>query len=90
MTSYKNKAKDIISKNLKKYREASGITQISLSIQICKSSEYISRIERGVMLPGIEVLYEIADVLNIDPCLLISNKHSNKQTILKTLIQNNK
>ncbi len=67
MTSYKNKAKDIISKNLKKYREA-------LSIKIQKSSEYISRIERGVMLPGMEVLYEIADTLNIDPCLLISNK----------------
>ncbi len=50
MTSYKNKAKDIISKNLKKYREASGITQVALSIKIQKSSEYISRIERGVML----------------------------------------
>ena len=74
MTSYKNKAKDIISKNLKKYREASGITQVALSIKNTKSSEYISRIERGVMLPGMEVLYEIADTLNIDPCLLISNK----------------
>ena len=67
MTSYKKKAKDIISKNLKKYREASGITQVALSIKIQKSSEYISRIERGVYLPGMEVLYEIADTLNIDP-----------------------
>ncbi len=47
---------------------------MALSIKIQKSSEYISRIERGVMLPGMEVLYEIADTLNIDPCLLISNK----------------
>lgn len=74
MTSYKSKAKSIISKKLKKYRETSGMSQIALSIRISKSSEYISRIERGVMLPGIEVLYEIADALNIDPCLLISNK----------------
>ncbi len=74
MTSYKNKAKSIISKKLKEHREASGISQINLSVKIHKSSEYISRIERGVMLPGVEVLYEIADVLNIDPCCLISNK----------------
>lgn len=74
MTSYKSKAKSIISKKLKEHREASGISQINLSIRIHKSSEYISRIERGVMLPGIEVLYEIADALNIDPCCLISNK----------------
>ena len=74
MTSYKNKAKNIISKNLRKYRELAKITQINLSIKIQKSSEYVSRIERGVMLPGVEVLYEIADILDIDPCLLISNK----------------
>ncbi len=74
MTSYKNKAKNIISKNLRKYRELANITQINLSIKIQKSSEYVSRIERGVMLPGVEVLYEIADILDIDPCLLISNK----------------
>ena len=71
---YKNKAKNIISKNLRKYRELANITQINLSIKIQKSSEYVSRIERGVMLPGVEVLYEIADILDIDPCLLISNK----------------
>ena len=74
MTSYKNKTKNIISKNLRKYRELANITQINLSIKIQKSSEYVSRIERGVMLPGVEVLYEIADILDIDPCLLISNK----------------
>ena len=74
MTSYKNKAKNIISKNLRKYRELANITQINLSIKIQKSSEYVSRIERGVRLPGVEVLYEIADILDIDPCLLISNK----------------
>ena len=74
MTSYKNKAKNIISKNLRKYRELANITQINLSIKIQKSSEYVSRLERGVMLPGVEVLYEIADILDIDPCLLISNK----------------
>ena len=74
MTSYKNKAKNIISKNLRKYRELANITQINLSIKIQKSSEYVSRIERGVMLPGVEVLYEIADILDIEPCLLISNK----------------
>lgn len=73
MTSYKNKAQSIISKNLRKYRELAGITQINLSVKIHKSSEYISRIERGVMLPGVEVLYEIADILDINPCLLISN-----------------
>lgn len=74
MTSYKNKDKSIIAKNLRKYRELARITQINLSIKIQKSPEYISRIERGVMLPGVEVLYEIADILGINPCLLILDK----------------
>ncbi len=71
MTKYKDDAKRTISKNVRKYREIAGLTQTALSLKIHKSSEYISRIERAVMLPGIDVLYEIADILNIEPSKLL-------------------
>lgn len=71
MASYKTKAKTAIASNIKKYRTNAGLTQTTLSVRINKSSEYISRIERGVMLPGIEVLFEIADILNIEPYKLM-------------------
>ena len=71
MTSYKSKAKTIISKNLKNYREKSGLTQIALSMKLNKSPEYISRIEREIILPRIDVLYAIAEILSIKIELLL-------------------
>ena len=65
MTSYKNKAKSIIAKNLRKYRELARITQINLSIKIQKSPEYISRIERGLTVPTVATLYKIAAAMGL-------------------------
>lgn len=67
MTTDRNKAAIIISKNLKRYRKSAGLTQIALGLKIGKNAEYISQIERRVALPSVEVLFTIAAVLNIKP-----------------------
>ena len=72
MTKYKDEAKKAVSNNVRKYREAIGLTQTALSLKIRKSSEYISRVERAVMISSVDVLYEIADILNIEPSKLLA------------------
>ena len=58
-------------KNLKFYRQKAGISQIELCIQINVTEEYVSKIERGIRTPSLKRLFKIAEVLNIEPYLLL-------------------
>ena len=51
--------------NLKFYRKKSGFSQESLSNRLGKGTKYINKIESGVSFPTIQVIEEIAEVLNI-------------------------
>lgn len=55
-----------ISKNIKKYRKLSGITQEQLAVDINKSYDFIRRLEykKGEIGCSIETLYRISIVLN--------------------------
>ena len=55
-----------ISKNIKKYRKLSGITQEQLAVDIGKSYDFIRRLEykKGEIGCSIETLYKISIVLN--------------------------
>ena len=74
MTMPNEEAKKIVSYNRKKYRESAGLTQIALSIKINKNPEYISKIERAVVLPSVEMIFKIAAALNIEPYKLLMTK----------------
>lgn len=50
------------------------MTQIALSIKINKNPEYISKIERAVVLPSVEMIFIIAAALNIEPYKLLMTK----------------
>ena len=52
-------------KNLKKYRNEKGITQIRLSIAAEVSQETISAYESGKAMPSAETLIKIADFLDV-------------------------
>lgn len=55
-----------ISKNIKKYRKLSSITQEQLAVDINKSYDFIRRLEykKGEIGCSIETLYRISIVLN--------------------------
>lgn len=55
-----------ISKNIKKYRKLSGITQEQLAVDVGKSYDFIRRLEykKGEIGCSIETLYRISIVLN--------------------------
>lgn len=58
-------------KNLKKYRNEKGITQIRLSIAAEVSQETISAYESGKAMPSAETLIKMADFLGVSVDFLL-------------------
>ena len=57
--------KDIISKNIIKFRKLSGLTQGELAEKLNYSDKAVSKWERSESLPDIVVLKQIADVFEV-------------------------
>lgn len=57
-------------KNLRQIRESKSFTQEALAESIGSERAFISRIERGIINPSVSTVKAIADVLEIDVCLL--------------------
>jgi transcriptional regulator with XRE-family HTH domain len=68
-----------IGRNIARYREELGLTQEEFAVKVGLSSSYIEKIEA----PGSDkacslvALFDIADFLGIDVCLLINNDSEN-------------
>lgn len=59
-------------KNMKNYREFLGLTQEMLAHKCGLDMSYIGRIERQVVCPTIHTVQKIANAMNIDSSLLMS------------------
>ncbi len=55
-----------ISKNIKKYRALSGLTQVEIAKLANMNSNYYSKIERGDISPSVDALIRIIKVLKVD------------------------
>lgn len=62
---------NIIGNRIKKFREASNITQEQLGEQINLSRNQVSNLERGTNKLSYKTLAELCDALNVCPCELI-------------------
>ncbi len=60
------------------YRKRHPITQAELSERLGVSESYISQIERGIAKASLARLDQIADILKVNICLLISDKGTNE------------
>ena len=56
---------ELLGANIKKYREAKDLTQVSLAVKLGLSYEYICRVERGQKFMSLRKLFELVDVLGI-------------------------
>lgn len=56
---------DIFINNLKFYRKRTNYSQESLSAKLGKGTKYINKIESGISFPTIQVIEEIAEILEI-------------------------
>ncbi|MCR4713875.1 MAG: helix-turn-helix domain-containing protein [Treponemataceae bacterium] len=70
------KLKEVFTNNLKFYRKQKGLTQNELTLAIDKSYNYINSVEQGKMMPSFEVIEQICDVLQIQPCQLFDENAS--------------
>ena len=64
--SFNKNIKEIVSKNIKKYRLDAGITQEQLAVDIGKSYDFVRRLEfkKGEIDCSLDTLYRISVVLN--------------------------
>lgn len=72
MNDKKNNIKEILGRNIRKYRELKGYTQESFIEKIGIGTSTISNIECGKSFPGPENLQKIIDVLEVSPELLFA------------------
>jgi transcriptional regulator with XRE-family HTH domain len=56
-----------LGKRIQKLRNEAGVTQEELANKVERSSEQISNIERGKSWPSFELIFEIAEALNVSP-----------------------
>lgn len=62
-----------IGRRIKKYRKERHMTQAVMSEHLNVAENYVSQIERGITSIPLPRLFEIADILNIDVALLVSD-----------------
>lgn len=55
-----------LGKNIAFYRKQSGLTQVQLALKLEISREHLSHIEIGIKRPSLELLFSIAEILNIE------------------------
>lgn len=75
--------KEIIAKNLVKFRTSAGLTQYELADKINYSDKSISKWERGLAVPDVLVLKQLADLYNIK----IDDFFINSENLMKINIE---
>lgn len=69
--------KDIISKNIKKYRQAANLTQVQLAKKLNITSASVSNWEKGANSIEIDKLFELCDALGISISDIIVDPEEN-------------
>jgi transcriptional regulator with XRE-family HTH domain len=57
--------------NLRRLRHAKGISQEGLAHEAGINRTYLSKLEKGVSYPGLEIIAKLASVLEVEPAELI-------------------
>ena len=66
----------LVGRNLKRYREAAGLSQEALAFECGLHRTYVSGVERGVRNPTVVVLAKLAEPLGIEPWQLLRDAAS--------------
>ena len=57
--------------NLRRLRHAKGLSQENLAYEADVNRSYMSRLEKGVSYPGLEIIGKLAAVLGVEPAELL-------------------
>jgi transcriptional regulator with XRE-family HTH domain len=66
--------------NLRRLRHAKGISQEDLAYDADVNRTYLSKLEKGVSYPGLEIIAKLANALDVEPAdLLIRSQRTSKR-----------
>ena len=57
--------------NLRRLRHAKGISQEDLAYDADVNRTYLSKLEKGVSYPGLEIIVKLANALDVEPAELL-------------------
>ena len=63
--------RDAFAANLRRLRHAKGISQEDLAYEAGVNRTYLSKLEKGVSYPGLEIIAKLATVLEVEPAELL-------------------
>lgn len=67
----KSHVSQVFGKELKRVREASGLSQEALALDADLDRSYLSKLERGIRQPTITVIFKLCDSLSYEPDKLV-------------------
>lgn len=73
----KSDLKKVFAKVLKEIRQEHGLSQQALADYCDLERVYISKLERGISMPSIEIIFRIAEVLEMKPNELVERIDKN-------------
>lgn len=66
----------MFSENMKKYRKERHFSQEDFAMKLCVVRQTVSKWEKGLSMPDVQMLLKIADVLEVPVNTLLSDKHA--------------
>ena len=60
--------------NLRRFRHAKGISQEDLAYEADVNRTYVSKLEKGVSYPGLEIIAKLANALGVEPAVLLMRR----------------
>ena len=63
--------RDVFATNLRRLRNAKGLSQDDLAYEAGVSRSYLSQIEKGVFYASLKVVGKLADALDVEPAELL-------------------
>ena len=73
--------REVFATNLRRLRHEKGLSQDDLAYEADVNRTYLSKLEKGVSYPGLEIIAKLADALGVEPAeLLMLSPKSAKRT----------
>lgn len=66
-----NDLREVFATNLRRLRHKKGLSQEDLAYTADVNRTYISKLEKGVSYPGLEIIGKLAAVLEVEPAALL-------------------
>ena len=63
--------RQVFAANLRRLRHAKGISQEDLAYEADVNRTYLSKLEKGVSYAGLEIIWKLAAVLEVEPAELL-------------------